>query len=127
MPTITLSDAALVQCVDAWRVSGWKLTMRFIVLAVAVSALAVADDQAQKLIDTIVALQAPLEDFRCEFEGTVHVASQTAPGSDVAARERHDCVQRHVPLEKRRRFLVRQLPRRRPGPSENRAPDHGRA
>ena len=64
--------------------------MRFIVLAVAVSALAVADDQARKLIDTIVALQAPLEDFRCEFEGIVRVASQTAPGSDVAVREQHD-------------------------------------
>jgi len=64
--------------------------MRFIVLAVTVSALTVADDQAQKLIDTIVPLQAPLEDFRCEFEGIVHVASQTAPGSDVAVRERHD-------------------------------------
>ncbi len=64
--------------------------MRFIVLAVAVSALAVADDQAQKLIDTIVALQAPHEDFRCEFEGIVYVVSQTAPGSDVAVREWHD-------------------------------------
>jgi len=63
--------------------------MRFIVLAVAVSALAAADDQAQKLIDAIVALQAPLEDFRCEFEGIVHVAPQAAPGSDVAVRERH--------------------------------------
>jgi hypothetical protein len=90
MPTITLSDAARVQCVDTWRVSGWKLNMRNIVLAIAVPALAVADDQAQKLIDTIVALQAPLEDFRCEFEGIVHVASQTEPGSDVALRERHD-------------------------------------
>jgi hypothetical protein len=64
--------------------------MRFIVVAVAVSALAVADDQAQKLIDTIVALQAPLEDFRCEFEGIVHVASETAPGSDVVVGELHD-------------------------------------
>ena len=66
--------------------------MHFILLAVAVavSALAVADDQAQKLIDTIVALQAPLEDFRCEFEGIVRVASQTEPGSDAAVRESQD-------------------------------------
>ncbi len=64
--------------------------MHFIVLAVGVSALGVADDQAKKLIDTIVALQAPLEDYRCEFEGIVHLASQTAPGSDVAVSGRHD-------------------------------------
>ncbi len=64
--------------------------MRFIVLAVEVWALGVADDQAQKLIDTIVALQAPLEDFRCEFEGIVRVASETAPGSDVVVSELHD-------------------------------------
>jgi hypothetical protein len=64
--------------------------MRLIVLAVTVSALAAADKEVQTLIDTIVALQAPLEDFRCEFEGTVDVASQTAPRSDVVGKERQD-------------------------------------
>jgi hypothetical protein len=64
--------------------------MNCIVLALAVAAVAVADDQTKKLIGTIDSLQAPLEDFRCEFEGTVHDASQSAPGSPVAPGERRD-------------------------------------
>jgi hypothetical protein len=52
--------------------------MRLIVVSLAFAAVAPADDQAQKLIDTIVSLQAPLEAFRCEFEGTVRVASEIA-------------------------------------------------
>ena len=81
--------------------------MRFIVLALAAIALAFADDQAQKLIDRIDSLQAPLEDLRCEFEGDrrrrVTVRSRLRCRGGRAAR----VVQRHVPLEKKWQFLVR--------------------
>ncbi len=64
--------------------------MRLIVLSLAFSAITVADDRAQKLIATIDSLRPPLDDFRCEFEGTVRVASETAMGSDIATEERPD-------------------------------------
>jgi hypothetical protein len=64
--------------------------MHLIVLSLAFTVIAVADDQAKKLIDTIDSLRAPLEDFRCEFEGTVRAASETAMGSHTATEERHD-------------------------------------
>ncbi len=66
------------------------LTMRFIVVSIALSVVAVAGDQAQKLFDLIDSLQAPLADFRCEFEGTVRIASQAPPGSDGAKEDRND-------------------------------------
>ena len=62
--------------------------MRFIVLMLAVIAPMVADDQAKKLIDTIDSLQGQPEDFRCEFEGSVEIASQPVPGYPVAQEER---------------------------------------
>ncbi len=44
----------------------------------------------EEAIDSIASLQAPLKDFRCEFEGTVRVASRTPPGSPVAEEDRPD-------------------------------------
>jgi hypothetical protein len=64
--------------------------MRLIVLSLAFTAIAVADDQAQKLIDTIDSLRSPLEDFQCEVEGTVRFASETSMGSQIATEELRD-------------------------------------
>jgi hypothetical protein len=64
--------------------------MHLIVLSLAFTVIAVADDQTKKLIDTIDSLRAPLKDFRCEFEGTARTASGTAVGSEKATEERHD-------------------------------------
>src|SRR5262249_12249524 len=40
-------------------------------------------NDAQLLIDTIESLQKPVEDFRCEFEGTLHLKGKAAENVKV--------------------------------------------
>ena len=106
-----------------------KITMHFILLAVAVavSALAVADDQAQKLIDTIVALQRRSKIFGANSRGSYASRHRPNRAPMPPSESSQDAFSGTFIWRKKRRFLVRQLPRRHPGPSENRAPDRGRA
>jgi len=55
------------------------LAMMLSILLVGVSGNGTVNDEAQLLIDTIESLQQPVEDFRCEFEGT---RRHKGPGSD---------------------------------------------
>jgi hypothetical protein len=42
-----------------------------------------SDSEARMLLDTIEALQQPVEDFRCEYEGTMYFKNQAAEGQKL--------------------------------------------
>lgn len=56
--------------------------MLYVIMYAAIVALSVGDapgkDDARLLIDTIETLQQPVEDFRCEFEGTIRYQGEEA-------------------------------------------------
>jgi hypothetical protein len=64
------------------------------ILSLSLAALANADDsarrEAQALVDTIESLQKPVDDFRCEYEGTLRARGRVAEEMMIGEEEVYD-------------------------------------
>ena len=66
-------------------------------------------DQVQALIATIESLQKPVEDFRCEFDGTIHFKGKLAAQNKFGRGRTVRRVERHLYLEEGRRHSHRKF------------------